>query len=38
MEATTSLYSVIQRCQMYEIFVLIYFIVTKKKKIISKEK
>ena len=36
-EETASLYSAIQRCQMYKIFAFVYFIVTKKKKIILEE-
>ena len=38
METTTSLYSVIQRCQMYSVFAFIYFVVIEKKKIILEEK
>ena len=38
MEASRSLYSAIQRCQLYQIFVFICFTVTEKKKIILQEK
>ena len=38
MKTTTSLYFVIQRCQVHEIFVFIYFITTQWKKTILEEK